>query len=136
MTLMRYLFVVLAALAISSSGCDDDDECTAGTGGNVTLMITPQHHHVTIPNQDHYRDTVMIKFNTQEFPGANPASYDLVVVGDSGEDHVHVEGLTCGNYFIYAVGLDTSIMERVTGGMPFSTSQTSGEISVHVPVTE
>jgi hypothetical protein len=134
---MRYLFVVLTSLALSaSSGCDDDDDCTAGTGGNLTLVVTPQHHGVTIPNQDYYRDTVMVKFNTQEFPGANPSSYDLIVVGDSAENHIHVEGLTCGDYYIYAVGLDTSSMERVTGGKPFSTDQTSGEISVFVPVTE
>jgi len=135
MKIVRQLLFIFASVALLS-GCEEDDKCTAGTGGNLTLVVRPQHHGTTIPNQDAYRDTIMIKFNTQEFPGANPSSYDLVVVGDSGEDHVHVEGLTCGDYYIYAVGLDTAIMAQVFGGMPYSTDQTSGELNVNVPVKE
>jgi hypothetical protein len=116
--------------------CKKDDNCNAGTGGNLTLVIFPEHHGESIYSQGNYRDTVYIKFNTQEFPGTNPSSYDLIAVGDSGENHVHVHGLTCGDYYIYAVGIDTSLGERVFGGRPFSTSETSGELSIDVAVVE
>ena len=131
-----HLTLLAAAAASFLSACKKEDTCTAGTGGGLTLVVYPQHHGVSIPNQDNYRDTVMVKFNTQEFPGAGPSLYDLVVAGDSAEDHVHIPGLTCGDYYIYAVGFDTTQNKRVTGGMPFSTSATSGEVIVHLPVTE
>jgi len=136
MKLSNYPILLVAGFILFSFGCKDDDDCTAGTGGDLTLLVSPQHHGMEIYGQGNYRDTVYIKFNTQEFPGASPSSYDLIAVGDSGEDHVHIHGLTCGNYYIYAVGLDTSLNERVFGGKPFSITETSGEIVVNIPVTE
>jgi hypothetical protein len=137
----KYLILLLvpAAVALWSSGCKKDDKCSAGTGGNLTMVVYPEHHGAAIINHAEYPDTVMVKFNTQEFPGANPALYDLVISGEAGEDHVHVEGLTCGDYYIYAKGWDTTLAPPdtiVKGGIPVSTTQTSGELIVKVPVTE
>jgi hypothetical protein len=136
---MKKIILSITTLLIASSiltFCKKKTECTAGSGGNLTIVAFPQHHGKTIYNKGNYPDTVYIKFNTQDFPGPNPASYDIKFVGDSGEDHVHCHGLQCGNYYLYAVGLDTSINQRVTGGIPFSTSQQSGEIDLNIPVTE
>jgi hypothetical protein len=132
---LSHLFIVGAISLLSFSGCDDED-CTAGTGGDLTFVVSPKHHGEDIYSQGNYRDTVYIKFNTQEFPGANPSAYDIIAIGDSGEEHVHIHGLRCGDYYIYAVGIDTSLGERVFGGKPFSTTETSGEISIDVPVVE
>jgi len=133
---LEFLFATLIALIITVS-CKKDNNCTAGTGGAVTIAAFPQHHTKPIfsTGGDH-TDTAYVKFGTQDFPGTNPASYDLVIAGDSGEDHVHIPNLKCGNYYIYMTGFDTSINQRVTGGIPYSFSQTSGEIDLDVPVTE
>ncbi len=115
----------------------DDGSCqVAGSGGNTTIVAFPQHHGAPIFSHTNYRDTAYVKFNAQEFPGTNPSLYDLTFIGEDGEDHVHLEELKAGKYYIYMVGLDTTIMERVTGGIPYVLTQTSGEVDLIVPVTE
>jgi len=102
----------------------------AGNGGSVNLVVFPQHHGAPI-----YGATAYLKFNTQSNPGAL-TNYDKTVVGESGEAHIHVNGMRCGEYFIYCVGYDSTINMPVRGGIPYSFSTQSGEIDVHVPVTE
>ncbi len=117
---------------------EDDGSCayTAGTGGNVTIAATPKHHGVVITSDSNYVDSAFVKFNTSESPGTDPAAYDLIVAGEVGENHVHIEGLKRGKYFIYMTGFDRSISQRVTGGIPYEITVTSGEIDLDVPVTE
>ncbi|MEO8146869.1 MAG: hypothetical protein ABI723_04480 [Bacteroidia bacterium] len=135
--IMNYSTVVLTTIiALSFTSCKKKNDCKAGTGGNVTIVALPQHHGKTIYNQGNYPDTAYVKFDTQDFPGADVSKYDAIFVGDSGEDHVHIENLKCGDYYIYCTGYDTSISQRVTGGIPYSFSQESGEIDLAVPVTE
>lgn len=130
------LGILLCAIPVFLISCDDDNKCKAGSGGNVSIVAKPQHHGKTIINQPGYLDTTYIKFNTQEYPGASPTFYDLVVAGKAGEDHVHIAGLKCGEYYIYMSGWDTTINQRVTGGLPYSFDQETGEINLLVPVTE
>lgn len=118
---------------------EDDGSCTytAGTGGNVTIVAYATHHGDTIINDSAYVDSVFVKFNTLSQPGVNASDYDLIVVGEAGEDHVHVEGLKRGKYFFYMTGWDpNSSPNRVTGGIPFEFTQTTGEIPLVIPVTE
>ncbi len=120
--------------------CSKNEKCTAGSDGAVTIAAFPQHHGVSIYNdaKPGVIDSAFIKFSPADnfSPTANPADYDLVFTGDSGENHVHITNLKCGNYFIYMTGYDTSLGARVTGGIPYNFSQTSGEIDLNVPVTE
>ena len=132
----KYLMAATSILLLLNTACNKTDECTGGSGGNVTIAAFPQHHQVPIYSTAGYLDTAYVKFNTQEFPGTNASDYDLVIAGEAGENHVHIEGLTCGDYYIYMTGFDTAINARVTGGIPYSFSQTSGEIDLNVPVTE
>jgi len=118
------------------TSCKKKDECVAGTGGAVAIAAFPQHHSVPIVSDSAHLDTAYVKFNTQDFPGEDPSKYDLVIAGEAGEDHVHIENLKCGDYYIWMTGFDPSINMRVTGGIPYSFTQTSGEIDVIVPVTE
>ena len=117
---------------------EDDGSCTytAGTGGNVTIVAKPQHHGVPIISDSLHLDSAFVKFNTSNSPGVNPSNYDLVIVGEAGEDHVHIEGLKRGKYFIYMTGYDPGISQRVTGGIPYEITVTAGEIDLPVPVTE
>jgi hypothetical protein len=126
--------VVLLLLAATFTACKKKATCTAGHGGNLELVLFPQHHAKPIFSQDAYRDTAYIKFNTQDAPGTS--DYDLVIAGEAGEEHIHIPGMKCGSYYIYCTGYDTSIHQRVKGGIPYNTSQTSGEIDINVPVSE
>ena len=133
---LNYSSLLLAIISITFTSCDNNNDCKAGSGGNVTIVAKPQHHGATIYNQGNYPDTAFIKFDTKDFPGDDPSKYNMIVVGDSGEDHVHIEGLKCGDYYIYMTGFDTAANERVKGGLPYSFSNESGEIDLVIPVTE
>ena len=117
---------------------EDDGSCTytAGTGGNVTIVAKPQHHGVPIVSDSSYVDSAYVKFNTSNSPGSNVSNYDLVIAGEAGEDHVHIPQLKRGKYFIFMAGWDHMISQRVTGGIPYEVTQTSGEIDLAVPVSE
>lgn len=121
----------------------DDGSCTyAGTGGNTVIVAYPKHHGLKIYNQTTYLDTAYVKFNTQEFPGTDPSLYDAVIAGEAGEDHVHIDGMKVGKYYIYMAGYDTSGIAsgtpvgRVTGGTPYTLTQATGEVELDVAVTE
>lgn len=134
------LFLVLALSAfIFWSSCTKEKECTvAGTGGDVTLILQPQHHGNPIYGSASHRDTAFIKFNTSTFPGGDAHNYDLMQIGNAGEDFVKVPGLKCGQYVIFIDAYDTSAAWhiRVLGGIPLYFTETSGEKTVVVPVTE
>jgi hypothetical protein len=128
-----------AASNYDSSAEKDNGTCTycvAGTGGGVTIVGYLKHHTMLIPNTATHLDTVYLKFNTSNNPGADLSLYDTYFVGEAGEDHVHLEGLKCGKYYIYGVGYDDMISQRVVGGIPYTLTDTSGEVDLNIPVTE
>jgi hypothetical protein len=131
---MKKLLILAAIVQFVFIACRKEEAtvtCTAGTGGGVTLIVKPQHHGAPINGA-----TAHIKFNSQTNAGAI-SNYDMHVTGEAGEDHIHVTGLKCGDYFIYCVGYDSTISMPVFGGIPYVIhSGQSGEIEVHVPVTE
>ena len=131
-----FSLAVLALAAFTISSCTKKNSCTAGASGAVTIAAFPKHHGEDILSKASYPDTVFLKFNTKNSPGTNLAAYDKYFVGEVGEDHVHMAGLSCGDYYIFAVGFDSTINQRVTGGIPFSFTQTSGEIDLNIPVVE
>jgi hypothetical protein len=128
------VILVSTLLFASFSGCKKG--CKPGTGGDLTFRIYPQHHGANIPNRAAYLDTVYIKFNASDFPGINPSSYNIVAAGKAGEDFITIPSMHCGQYFIYATGQDTTINQRVVGGIPIDIGETSGTKTIYVPVTE
>ena len=111
---------------------EDDGSCQyGGLGGSTTIVAYPQHH-----GNDTRPYHAYIKFNTQESPGTNPASYDLDIVADTTENHIEIENLKPGKYYIFMTAYDTAIAENVIGGIPYILTQTSGEVDLEVPVTE
>ena len=114
-----------------------DPECWATPPDRVTRLY---HHDKLIANDPAHLDTVYVKFNTRESPGANLSNYDATFVGKAGEDHVNVTGLKCGDYYFFGAGWDTVSSPgnkfRVTGGIAFSTGKESGEIIFTLPVSE
>jgi hypothetical protein len=131
--------ILMAATVLSCNRKDDDKKvedkpCDAGTGGDLTLVAFLQHHTKPIFGSVDYADTVFVKFDSLDAPANNV--YDTFYVGHAGEDHVHLTGLKCGSYYLFAAGYDTSIHQRVVGGIPFSTDKKDGEQDVIIPVTE
>lgn len=128
--------LALAVSMVSLTGCDDEETaCIGGSGGQLTIVAKLKHHGVIIPNLVGQPDTVWLKYNTNEWGNA-PLGYDAMIVGEEGEDHVHIEGLKCGKYYLYGSGYDTTYQMTVRGGIPVNTSQSTGELMIDIPVTE
>ena len=105
-----------------------------GTGGDNTIAAFPKHHGVTIPNA-----TIFIKYGATELPGVSASDFDdskVAIKEGSGDAHAHFEGLLKGDYYIYAVGFDSTVNETVSGGIAVKITKKSGEHDVDVPVTE
>ena len=129
--------LLLSGAIILIPACNTKEDCKAGSGGSVTLKLYPEHHTKPIIGSAVYPDSAFIKFNTQNFPGDNPAAYDLVIKGDSASNMVTIKDLKCGDYYIYMAGWDSSIATRVRGGIPYSIADgETGERNIKVPVTE
>lgn len=128
------IILITAALFITvfTSCKEPKDECVAGTGGSVTLVAFPKHHGVDVRPYNVY-----VKYNTQNSPGTDPANYDLTIVADTTENHIEIENLKCGEYYIYMTGYDTAISNAVVGGIPTIIAEgATGEINLNVPVVE
>ncbi len=110
----------------------------AGLGGDNTLVAFPQHHGKPIFSHStpNYRDTVFVKFNATEQPGTKPSDYDRAFIGEAGENHVHIHGLQIGKYYLYTVGWDSTISQRVKGGVSIELKKLTAETEVDIPVTE
>lgn len=134
---LQYLFLITVLGTFTIEACKDDDEnnCIGGSGGSLTMVVKLAHHGVLIPNDSLRPDTLWIKYNVSDWSGA-PAGYDKMLIGEYPEDHIHVSGMKCGKYYLYASGWDVDLGEVVRGGIPYETDKSSGEITVTVPVTE
>lgn len=113
---------------------DDADNCIEGRGGQLTLIFQMIHHTRPIKG-----GAVFLKYNATEFPGEDTSLYDYSVSALSNSSFVSVDSLSCGNYYIYAVGID-SLLDPVSwtckGGIPYSTSSSSGTDTLRVYITE
>ena len=131
------------SISYDSNADKDDGSCEyAGTGGNTTIVAFPQHHGQPIisgthdPDSISHPDSAYVKFNATESPGTSPASYDLRIEGEIGENHVHIPGLKPGKYFIYMTGYDGNANKFVRGGIPYVLNQATGEVDLNIPVSE
>ncbi|MES2565379.1 MAG: hypothetical protein V4565_00835 [Bacteroidota bacterium] len=118
----------LAIIALLTNSCKK-----SSTGGDATVVAFPKHHGTPIKGA-----TIYIKFNAKDLPSDPTSNYDLKVVGEENEDHVHIKGLRYGQYYLYAVGYDESISETVVGGMALAIKykQRKKEIDVDIAVSE
>ncbi len=130
---MKNLFLTIAVIimvSLSVSSCKKT-KCTGGAGGSTTIVAFPKHH-----GADTKPLWAFVKFNTKDSPGTNPANYDLQIAGDTTENHIEIENVKCGDYYIYMMAIDPAISDTVVGGIPFSTETESGEVNATVAVTE
>ncbi len=137
--------VILATITILLLGfyscCKDP-----GDGGSANLVVYLKHHEKTILSYPDsfagypqgFKTKIYLKYDAEESPGTSPSAYDRVVEAGAHADHLHVEGLKCGKYFIYGVGYDKDIYMPVQGGIAIKIKhrERKKEISVDVPVVE
>jgi hypothetical protein len=103
-----------------------------GPGGKSKLTVLVQHHGKNVPGS-----TVYIKYNAKDSPGTDVSKYDSSLKLDTGHlaDHVHFHELQKGDYYLYAVGFDSTINQQVRGGL-YVKLKKAEEKDVTVPVTE
>ena len=137
--LMPFL-LLLITLMVSFYGCkpDKDDEpvdsCPEGRTGALQLSATMIHHSRPIKGCDLY-----IKYNATEFPGEDTSLYDYHVTAPGNSAVAVIDSLNCGNYYLYAIGIDSLLDPSgwlCKGGLPFSTDKKSGSVSINVYITE
>lgn len=115
------IFSLLAILFVS---CHKE-----GMGGKASLGGYVRHHSMIIPNC-----VVYIKYGATDFPGTDPSRYDGSVTADA-DGHYEFTSLYKGDYYLYAVGYDNSILEQVSGGISYKIKRNKF-YSLDVPVTE
>ncbi len=130
---MKKFILPVALIVLFAAGCAKE-----GLDGDAILVIKPAHHGTPIVSTGAYRDSVFIKFNTQDMPSDPTHDYDALFVGEVGEDHIHIENVKWGEYYVFCTGWDTSINARVYGGVPVKIKRKDrkDEIVVNVPVVE
>jgi hypothetical protein len=133
---LSFIFLALSACKKDDPKDDEPEPCGAGQGGEVTVKAYLKHNGVPISGQAAYMDTAYIMYNATSFPGPNTILYNFLVAGKYQEDFVRIEGLKCGQYYFYVAGYDTTLAQRVTGGMPVNIVQRSGELILDIPVND
>lgn len=137
----KKIFLLILPLSIAlCTGCGDDekdqsDNCPEGRTGSLKLVANMIHHTRPIKGC-----TVYVKYGATEFPGDDPARYDYSVQAANDTSIAIIDSLNCGDYYIYAVGVD-SLLDPVNwickGGIPFRTSlKNDTTINLNVFITE
>lgn len=134
----RLLAICAAILFFQSCKEEQDDPqpdlCNEGRTGELELVMRIVHHTRPIKGS-----RVFIKYNATEFPGDDTTRYDYAVSSLDDSPFATIDSLACGNYYLYAVGID-SLLDPTNwvcrGGLPFSTNQSVGTDSINVYITE
>lgn len=133
------LMAIVCCIAIVFPSCkdkekEDEDNCREGRTGALTLVPRFIHHSRPIPGC-----RVFLKYGATEFPGEDTTKYDYRLSADWSSFYAAIDSLACGNYYIYAIGIDSLLDPSnwiCKGGRPYSTSANSGVDSLSVYITE
>jgi hypothetical protein len=98
-------------------------------GGKSTITGTVIHHSKAIPNA-----TIFIKFNAKDFPGKDSTLYDEKVRCDA--DGVFTVKCYKGDYFLYARGMDLSILPPTVSGGINVNIRNNETVNADIAVTE
>ena len=123
---MKKNFLFSMAVVFFLSSCHRE-----GQSGELLLVVSPKHHEQPIKGA-----TVYVRYGAKELAGTSPSDFDLAVPGDSVSASVEVKNLRRGDYFLYAVGYDSTIAQVVSGGMHVKLKGKTGETDIDLAVTE
>lgn len=100
------LIAAIASLTLTIASCKKNED-----GGKAEIHALIYHGSTEVRNADLY-----VKFGATSAPSDPTSDYDLKLKGESGDNHVHIEELRRGDYYLYAVGKDTVTNQTVKGG--------------------
>lgn len=122
----------LALLAISglalTTSCKKN-----GTGGKAEV-----HAMITSNGKPINHSTVYVKFGTHHAPSDPTTDFDMKAHGEETDNHVHIEDLRPGEYYLYAVGTNTLTGKTVKGGasVEIAWKERKETIEVDIETTE
>lgn len=92
------LFALVCIVIFTMTTCK-----TEGPGGKATIRSVVKHDTTLIPVA-----IVYIKYGAEKSPGTDPSDFDDSRIADS-LAKVEFGGLQKGNYYLYAMGYDSSV---------------------------
>lgn len=98
--------VVAVTLTFVAPSCKKNSD-----GGKAEIHAEIFHGTTEIRSADLY-----VKFGATSAPSDPTTDYDLKLKGETTDNHVHVEDLHRGDYYLYAVGRDSTTHQTVKGG--------------------
>ena len=102
-----------------------------GPGGKSSIQGSVKHHSQLIPGA-----VVYIKYGAKESPGSNVTYYDASANADANAHYEFVD-MKKGDYYLFAIGFDSTIVMTVSGGIPVEIkTKKSSTVTADVPVTE
>lgn len=113
------LTIIVSGFIFSScNGTDNtNDVCVAGSGGTMSIVSFAIHNGDTLKNYSFHPDSALLKFNAVDSPEVQLASYNMLSIGEAGENHIHSEDLRCGSYYVYRTAYDSAANKSYKGGM-------------------
>jgi hypothetical protein len=106
-TIKKSTIALLLFTALSVSSCRKND-----TGGEAEVHALIYHGSTPIVGTT----TLYVKYDAKSQPAEPLTTYDEKIIGEPDDNHVHVEDLRPGNYYLYAVAFDSLVMKPVKGG--------------------
>lgn len=127
-TIKSVLMLITASTLILNTSCKKN-----GTGGKAMVHATVSHNGKPINHS-----TIYVKFGTHHAPENPTTDFDLKAHGEETDNHVHIEDLRPGEYYLYAVGINTVTGKTVKGGtsVEISWSERKETIDADIAVSE
>jgi|JI10StandDraft_1071094.scaffolds.fasta_scaffold360801_2 hypothetical protein len=98
--------IFLSSFTLLNYSCKKND-----TGGHAEIHAKVYHNGAPINHS-----TIYIKFDTHHAPDSPTTDYNLKAHGEESDNHVHIEDLRPGEYYLFAVGTNTATGKTVKGG--------------------
>ncbi len=104
-----FLSTLFFGLTLTTS-CKKND-----TGGKASLHVMVYNGTSPVKGA-----TLYVKFGEHHQPTDPTNNYDLKIQGEVNDNHVHVEDLRMGDYYLYAIGYDSIAKKMIEGGVAAS----------------
>ncbi len=123
--LLPSAFLLLTSAFLLLTCCSKE-----GPGGKAAIKGMVKHHSAPIPGA-----VVYIKYGTKEFPGTDITYYDESVTANDSANYGFSD-LRTGDYYLFAVGYDSTGPYIVTGGIPVEIKKKTETVQADVQVLE
>jgi hypothetical protein len=126
--MMKHFVKIFFATILAISSC-----CTGEAGGSSVVSGKVYHHAKPIANAKVY-----VKYDAKDLPSTDVSVYNQSVTAGADASY-SISGLKCGDYYIYATGIDDDLVapeDLVTGGLYVKIGKDGVVVEKDVYVTE